>query len=221
MLFRSDNDKNSIDITATPEHSGATIAINGDAYTAGSAKTFDNLTVGETTINIVVTAEDGSSETYVVKVNRADVVVDEKITSVTFGHTIDDDYIRTVSDKTTGKDMKDQLDNDNSKLIIYQADGATEVTDTDLVGTGYIVKLIIDGVERDSKIIIIRGDVNGDCEVELFDAADIINHYLDTNPLTGVYLEAGDVNKDGEVELFDAADIINHYLDTAPIQFKD
>ena len=140
---------------------------------------------------------------------------------MTYGHTIDDDYIRTVSDLTTAKDMKDQLDNDNSKLVIYQADGTTEITDTELVGTGCIVKLIVNGVESDSKVIIIRGDVNGDGEVELFDAADLINHYLDTNPLTGVYLIAGDVNLDGETELFDAADIINHYLATAPIPFKN
>jgi hypothetical protein len=215
------NDLDSIDIQVTTEHSGATITINGETYTAGDTKTFDNLQVGENTITIVVTAEDGSNETYVVKVNRADVVIDEKITSITFGHTIDDDYIRTVSDLTTAKDMKDQLDNDNSKLVIYKSDGTTEVTDTELVGTGCIVKLIIDGIEKDSKVIIIRGDVNGDGEVELFDAADIINHFLDTQPLEGVYLIAGDVNKDGETELFDAADIINHYLDTAPIQFKD
>ena len=215
------NDLDTIDFIATSEHSGALIKINGEDYVSGSTKTLDNLPVGETSVTIVVTAEDGNSETYVVKINRADVVVSEKITSVTYGHTIDDDYIRTVSDLTTAKDMKDQLDNDNSKLVIYQADGTTEITDTELVGTGCIVKLIVNGVESDSKVIIIRGDVNGDGEVELFDAADLINHYLDTNPLTGVYLIAGDVNLDGETELFDAADIINHYLATAPIPFKN
>ena len=207
------NDIDAIDIIATSEHSGATITINGETYVSGDTKAFTNLPVGETSVTIVVTAEDGSNETYVVKVNRADVVVDEKITSVTYGHTIDDDYIRTVADKTTAKDLKDQLDNENSKLYIYQSDGTTEVADTDLIGTGYIVKLIIDGVENDAKIIVIRGDVNGDCEIDPLDSGRIINHYLERIELTGAYAIAADINFDNEIDPLDSGKVINHYLE--------
>lgn len=206
------NDLDTVDFIVTSEHSGALIKINGEDYVSGSTKTLDNLPVGETSVTIVVTAEDGNSETYVVKINRADVV-EEKITSITFGHTINDDYILSVTDEIAPSKLKDQLDNENSKLFIYQEDGITEIAEDEYVGTGMIIKLIIDGVEKDSKTIVVLGDVNGDGIIDPLDSGKIINHYLERTELLNAYAIAGDINIDGEIDPLDSGKVINHYLE--------
>ncbi len=206
------NDLDTVDFIVTSEHSGALIKINGEDYVSGSTKTLDNLPVGETSVTIVVTAEDGNSETYVVKINRADVV-EEKITSITFGHTINDDYILSVTDEIAPSELKDQLDNENSKLFIYQEDGITEIAEDEYVGTGMVIKLIIDGVEKDSKTIVVLGDVNGDGIIDPLDSGKIINHYLERTELLNAYAIAGDINIDGEIDPLDSGKVINHYLE--------
>ena len=108
--------------------------------------------------------------------------------------------------------MKNQLDNENEYLEIWTADETKKVSDSDTLATGMIVKLMIDGEEKDRKLIVIKGDTSGDGEIDLFDAVKILNHYLVRTPLTGAYLEAAYVNDDTDVDLFDSVMILNHYL---------
>ena len=75
-----------------------------------------------------------------------------------------------------------------------------------------IVKLVIDGVEKDRKYVVIKGDTSGDGEIDLFDAVKILNHYLSKTLLTGAYQEAAYVNDDTDIDLFDSVMILNHYL---------
>ena len=93
---------------------------------------------------------------------------DEKITSNNYGHNISDGMIKTVKYNTSVDELKDQLDNDNSKLKIYLSDGTTEYTN-DKVATGMIVKLIENDIVLDQKIIVVLGDTdgNGDINAEL------------------------------------------------------
>ena len=121
---------------------------------------------------------------------------------------------------TTVLDMKNQLDNENSKLEVWNASDDTKLTDTDVVGTGMIVKLIIDGNIADSKVIVIKGDVNGDGDINVIDASAVVNHFLDRTYLIGAYLVAADTSIDTNVNVIDAAQIINHFLDRQLIVFK-
>ena len=116
--------------------------------------------------------------------------------------------------------LKNQLDNDNSKLEVWTADGLTKLSDSERVATGMIVKLIVKGKLADSKIIIIKGDVNGDGDINIIDASAIVNHFLDRIYLTGPYLFASDINADETVNIIDASAIVNHFLDRIKIVFK-
>ena len=75
-----------------------------------------------------------------------------------------------------------------------------------------VVKLVIDGIDRDRKYIVIKGDTSGDGEIDLFDAVKILNDYLSRTPLTGAYREAAYVTDDDDIDLFDSVMILNHYL---------
>lgn len=229
--------QSSIDLTLVPEDANSTITVNGEDYVNGT-KITKNISKGTSTINIIVTSESGFTKAYQITVTREDnsgpvnppdnpddPSQDEKITSKVFGHTIDDDYIRTVAEGATAIDMKDQLDNDNSKLEIWSADDSSKINDGDVVGTGMIVKLIVGGKVVDSKVIIVKGDVDGSGEIDVFDVTDMIKHIVGDKELTGPYLVAADVFQDegdepGMVDIFDTTDVIFHIVGDKPLIFK-
>jgi VCBS repeat-containing protein len=66
------NSVTSITVTASKSDAYTTISMNGTEYNSGTtaSKTIDNLAVGDTTVPIVVTAEDGSTKTYTITVHR-------------------------------------------------------------------------------------------------------------------------------------------------------
>lgn len=213
-------DQDSIDYTFKTEDKNATIKVNGNTYISGNLYTMNSIDEGSNTINIVVTAEDGkTTQTYRINVIKGEI--QELITSINYGHTIENGYIKTVAGLSSVLDIKNQLDNDNAKLQVWKNDNSAEKNDTDKVGTGDIVKLIINNKEVDSKIIIIKGDINGDGKHNALDVSAVINHYLKTNVITDeAKLLAADVNTDKKINALDVSAIINHYLNTNLIKFK-
>lgn len=206
----------SIDLTAIASDNNATITINGETYISNRLYSLTNLQPGTTKATIIVTAEDGTTTTtYTVNIKKpgGSEEDNEVITSEEYGHTITDDYIMTVAPQKTALDIKNQLDNDNSKLEVWTADDQTKLSDSDTIGTGMIVKLIIDGNIADSKIIVIMGDTNGDGKITTLDSGRIINHFLDRVYMTGAYLVSADVNDDTKITTLDSGRIINHFLD--------
>ena len=61
----------SVRVTPTVSDPGATVAVNGAAVASGTPSAAVALAVGETVIDIVVTAEDGTTRTYRMEVTRA------------------------------------------------------------------------------------------------------------------------------------------------------
>jgi len=205
----------SLNVTATAADPAATVLGDG-------TKT---LSVGPNTVNVTVTAENGTTNTYVIVITRDAPASSDQITSVI--HTIDANYILTVADLQSSTDLKDQLDNPNSDLYIFQSNGSTpfgggQCNGDDIdgcVGTGMIVKLIIGGIEKDHKTIVILGDVNGDGTIDATDMVLVANHFMEKITLTGAKLIAGNANKDfdddGVTPLVDATDMVliaNHYM---------
>lgn len=206
-----DRTVSSIDITAITEDNTAIMKMNGTTYTSPHTLTLSPLMSGNTEVIILVTSENGTVLTYKINVNKeADPA--STITSIQFGHTIMNNYIRTVKLNTTGQEMKNQLDNENEYLEIWDATETRKINDDEKLATGMIVKLVIDGVEKDRKYVVIKGDTSGDGEIDLFDAVKILNHYLSKTLLTGAYQEAAYVNDDTDIDLFDSVMILNHYL---------
>ncbi|WP_181257055.1 IPT/TIG domain-containing protein [Pseudaminobacter soli (ex Li et al. 2025)] len=65
------NGVSSVSVTPTVSESHATVVVNGSAATSGSPSSIP-LNVGDTTITILVTAQDGSTKTYTLEVTRAE-----------------------------------------------------------------------------------------------------------------------------------------------------
>ena len=66
-------------------------------------------------------------------------------------------YIIGINDKTTIDNVINNLDNDIKTIKVYS--GETELTNySSFAGTGMIIKLIINDIEYDSVVVIVRGD---------------------------------------------------------------
>ena len=65
----------SVKLTPTVNHAGATVAVNGAEVASGMASSSIPLNVGANPIEVVVTAEDGTTRTYRVTVTRGENVL--------------------------------------------------------------------------------------------------------------------------------------------------
>ena len=59
----------------------------------------------------------------------------------------------------------------------------------------------------------VRGDLDGDGDVDLSDLAQLLSNYGMTS---GAEYEDGDLNGDGDVDLSDLAELLSHYGTTCP-----
>jgi len=173
-----------------------------------------SLIVGQNVKTVTVTAENGVDKTYTITITRESATTTEKITSSVYN--VSSSYVEQVKSELSITDFKNSLDNDNSKLVIYEKDGVTEFTG-DYIGTGMIVKLIENNNILDEKVIIVTGDTTGDGLIDLLDAVRITNHYTGKTLLTGVYYIAGNVIAEDEIDLLDAVKVTNHYTGKALI----
>lgn len=170
--------------------------------------------IGTSTIKVKVIAENKDEKDYLVTYNKLQQVPSKITSSI---HTIDDNYIRSVKLSETALNLKDELINDNQYLEIWTADESKKVAADEKLATGMIIKLVINGVEKDRKIIVIKGDTSGDGEIDLLDAVKILNNALQKAMLEGAYKEASFVNNDDEIDLLDAVMILNHCLQKQPL----
>lgn len=209
-------------ITITPEVPTVTIMIGGASgteYTTFPAvHTITGLQPGTREVPITVTAENGNIAYYYVNIYKEGA--GELITSETYGHDVSPDYdgyITTISPDKTSAEIKTQFDNDTIKLKILKEDSSNpgnlvELGDGELVGTGMYLKLYINEVEKDSKILVIKGDVSGDGKITITDVVKTLNHYLNKVMVSGAYLEAAEVSGDGNITITDVVKVLNHYL---------
>jgi hypothetical protein len=164
---------------------------------------------------IIVIAVDGfTTQEYIISVTRPAATL-TTITSEVYDINRDDpnlEHIIGILPETTLTDFMDGLDNPNEQLKIFTSTGPIEVTNpTGLVGTGFTVSLVIDGVTHDELIIIVRADATGDSLVNAMDILLISNYLSSLRTISDTQFLASDVTKD---EIVNAIDIlrISNYL---------
>lgn len=89
------------------------------------------------------------------------------------------------------------------------------------VSTGDFVRTVYGGGSSYFDLpLVIYGDTDGDGNIAKSDAYALQQHLLNTNMLSGVYLEAADVNRDGAVDGLDALRIMKHIQGERSIEQK-
>ena len=106
---------NSLDIDAKANMSTSKVNIEGNK----------DLKVGDNTINVIVTSEDGTKKTYKINVKRKDEVVEttiDKINEVIDGTTKDTVKIKIIDNLKISKDIIDKINSSKKNIIINKYD---------------------------------------------------------------------------------------------------
>lgn len=173
----------SVDVIAVPNDPNANVTITGN----------DNVDNG----NITITVTNGSgSKTYNISTSSFLNKLQSNV------YTLDAIYANRLPINKNVETIKNEFVNPNEYLKIYDSDGV-ELSDSELVGTGYTIKLEKDGIIYDSKILIVLGDLNGDAEISVADIILIRQYILETSTLNSSAERAALVNDDEDIDIAD------------------
>lgn len=207
-------------------------AADGNASISGRGT--HKLSVGDNTINIVVTAENGDTKTYTITVVRkaAQTGGNDKPNNNGGNTNTESDGFKTDLNINEDKKIVTKVGVGSSVNSIMQGISYTngcygELLKSDgskkdgeaIVSTGD--KLVIykkDGSEFAKYDVVIYGDVNGDGAIDLVDFVAIKRAVLGIGQIQGSYFEAADINHDGQIDLIDFVAIKRHILDIGYIQ---
>ena len=85
---------------------------------------------------------------------------------------------------------------------------------TNKISTGAVVSIDTKAGENVAILeVVVKGDVNGDGEIDALDSGIIRNVIKDTTSLVGVYEAAADVNDDSEIDTLDALLVLRYRAD--------
>ncbi len=124
------------------------------------------------------------------------------------GLKIDDDKIEGVTPGTDKKGLTDNINVAGGTVQVVDKDGK-EVSDDTKIGTGMQVKTS-DGT---TYTVVVKGDLNGDGLINIGDTVKMKKHIVETEKLTGIYLQAADIDEDGfPAKAKDLARLVDYQL---------
>ncbi len=197
-------------------------AMSGQAHVSGTGS--HNLIVGDNTIEIIVTAKTGTTNTYTIIVSRReaetvpppDAPADPSIN----GNYTVGEYITGVEPQTTVSTFIETFGVSEGTAKIFDADGNEKSADS-FVGSGNTVTVYRnDGSEYANYDIVVYGDINGDGRVASVDLFMGQRYIFGTYELSGARREAADINHDGNVRTVDLFMGQRHIFGTYTIDQK-
>ncbi len=147
------------------------------------------------TVTITVTAQDGGW-TAACKINVKENALSSEVYVAEGG-------LLRVPALTMVEPFKASFKNNANDVRVLDADGNEVALTT--VGTGMTAKLVVGGIERDVRAIVVQGDVNGDGVVSIKDYTLVNLHLKAHKTLGGVYAVAADYDRDSTVTEADGA----------------
>lgn len=193
-----DFDRNIFEYNLTTILESVTISASGnDKSVITGLGTYD-LQLGENSFNVVVTAEDESEKVYTLNITREEKPADYyEFKTLTTNE--DKKYIYNIEVGTSLDDIISDIDT-NGKVSIVKENNVA------VAATGQKLRIVFDDnyVEY---IIIVKGDINGDGEVKLFDLTSSLKVFKKKITLEDYQVLAVDFDGNGVVSL---ADVVNH-----------
>lgn len=176
------------------------ISSNENSTISGIGKKI--LELGNNSFNIIVTAEDNSTRTYTLNVNKVKME-DNKI--IFNGLTVNEDknYIYKIEVGTSIDTIINSVSTNGKVSVIRDNDISITVT-------GQKLKIDFDDYSVEY-IIIVKGDVNGDGKVTLSDITTALKGYRKKIDFTDYMFTAIDFNDDGEFKLSDIVSHLKYY----------
>ena len=196
----------SVSISATTVNANASISGTGTI----------SLSQGTNTVNLVVTAQNGSKRTYKITINRGEATaMTNTDTSVTFNTKYNiskNKLISNISPATSIESFTKKL-GASKDITITDSEGESKTSGN--IGTGDIIK--VDGTKYK---VVVYGDVNGDGKITALDLLKIQKHIMGSSSLKGAFLEAANVKHSGSVSALDLLKVQKHIMGSSTISQK-
>ncbi|MFV0498949.1 MAG: dockerin type I domain-containing protein [Bacilli bacterium] len=170
-----------------------------------------NLTNNSTTVNLVVTAQNGSLRTYTVTLLRDDSI-DSSVTNEQILNNLNivnnNGNIYNFNTSVTGLSNDIRKQNNTSTVVIKNSNGKEKTSGN--ISTGDTVTIY--GKTTNTYTLIYRGDLSGDGNVTIADLLKMQKHILKVTRLSRAYEKAADTNKDGSITIADLLKVQKHIL---------
>ena len=206
---------NSITINSTTVAKTSYVSVNGNSSELKTSSKSVNLNVGENNFKIVVTAGNGATKTYNLKVTRKQVTVENQPTVEQMiknsNLKIKSNFLNSIAIGTDSSTLSNKLLQANEFATIQIKNKNNEAKTSGKLATGDKIT-IISNKETKTYEVLLYGDVNGDGIIDKLDYLAVLRHFYKYTQYTGVYKEAADANKDGKVDKLDYLAILrDHY----------
>lgn len=209
-----------ITINSTVVAKTSYVSIDGNEKVLKTTSKTVDLNVGDNNFNIVVTAGNGSTKTYTLKVTKAEITSDEQptieemLTNSKLKTT--DTYLSGIEVGTDSTTLVNKLLQVNSFATVQITNKNNENKTNGKLSTGDKLIITSNG-ETKTYEIMIYGDVNGDGTIDKLDYLAVLRHFYKYTEYNGVYKNAADANKDGTVDKLDYLAILRDFYGYAKI----
>jgi len=130
-------------------------------------------------------------------------VIEHDIHSDEYNIDLDNKKVKRMHDKLKYNDLLTKI-NVHEQVTTKAFRNEVEINyDTDMIGTGTILKTYLNNKLFNSYTMIVDGDLNGDGKVVANDILFVKSHILKKQTLEGIYFEAGDIDKNGSANAVD------------------
>ncbi len=208
------NSISSVTISASPFDSTASINVNGAGLSDGRVGV--ELSIGNNTVDVNVTAQNGDVRTYRITIARQGPVTSDSVSSDKY--VISDGKITRIEPQTSVGEFLSGMNLKDGAYITVTSSINVVRLETEAVGTGDVITVYnADGSVQTMFYAVIYGEVNGDGAISNSDLIRVRNHILGTSSLQGNFATAADVTKDGSISNSDLIRVRNHILGTSKI----
>lgn len=126
------------------------------------------------------------------------------------GYVVDNDYIRNIEAAKAANTLNLALDSVYTVRVVNKND---VVKTTGYIATGDKVQIFLSTTKLSEYTVIIKGEINGDGEIDALDYVMIKNHIMGKTYITGdVYLDAADMDANNSIEPLDYVKVKNYIM---------
>ncbi len=113
----------------------------------------------------------------------------------------DGEYLVGATIGSSGSDITSMFNEESEYVQVKDLNG--NVVDAGIIGTGYTVNLVVEGVAVESYTIIVSGDLNSDGTMNTSDLLSVTTYIEGKFDLSGMYFKAGDLDGNDTVATTD------------------
>lgn len=208
------NGVSSVTISALPE--------SGTSKISGSGRY--SLKVGRNPIKLICTSSSGNSRIYTVNVIRkskpnkpVDPKPEQEVYPTSSVYKIGSE-LTGLTPKTSVAAFLGNFSKGTGSVRLFDASGKG-------VSSGYVkAGMVCKTYDSQGRLIksmpvVLRGDADGDGQVNIKDCISILNHVVGRNKISKNLITSADANRDGQVNIKDSIDILNYVVGRSKLNF--